>query len=110
MKLFRQVIFHRLRRFIISSIRIYIGFNGLACICLTFAHLKKLFHSSYQSFEIKFYIYRNILQIFVANIQVLFRRQIDWEKFTLNGIFFKQVAIQVYMCQFCVSLERKVLL
>ena len=32
------------------------------------------------------------------------------KKFTLNGsIFFKQLhrAIQVYMCRFCVSLERK---
>ena len=39
MKLFGEAIFLGLVRFVKSSIRFDIGFNGLACIFSTFAHL-----------------------------------------------------------------------
>ena len=39
MKLFRQAIFRGLVRFVKSSVRVDIGFNGSACIFSTFAHL-----------------------------------------------------------------------
>ena len=52
-------------------------------------------------------IHRNILQIFVADIWVFFRRQIDREKFALNGsILFKRLYVasqSLYvpvLCQF----------
>ena len=52
-------------------------------------------------------IYRNIMQIFFADIWVFFRRQIDQEKFTLNGsILFKRLYVtsqSLYvpvLCQF----------
>ena len=39
MKLFEQAIFRGLVRFVKSSVRVDIGFNGSACIFSTFAHL-----------------------------------------------------------------------
>ena len=80
-------------------------FNGSACIFSTFAHL------IYTSLlRLNSNIYQKILQIFFADIWVFFRRQIDKEKFALNGsILFKQLhlAIQVNLYWLCVSLERK---
>ena len=52
-------------------------------------------------------IHRNILQIFVADIWVFFRKQIDQEKFALNGsILFKRLYVATQslhvpvLCQF----------
>ena len=52
-------------------------------------------------------IHRNILQIFVADTWVFFRRQIDREKFALNGsILFKRLYVAIprlyvpVLCQF----------
>ena len=113
MKLFWQAIFRGLVRSVQFSVRVDIGFNGSACIFFhfcTFDILLNCFTVHANLLRLNSKIYRNISKIFIADIWVVFRRQKDREKFALNGSILSKrlhVASQVYMCRFCVSLERK---
>ena len=110
MKLFGQAIFRGLARFVKSSVRVDIGFNGSPCIFFhfcTFDILLNCFTVHTNLLRLRSSIHCNILQIFVADIWVFFRRQIDQEKFALNGsILFKQLYVasqRLYvpvLCQF----------
>ena len=93
MKLFGQAIFRGLARFVKSSVRLDIGFNGSACIFFhfcTFDNLLNCFTVLPNHLKLNSSTHRNILKIFVADRWVFFMRQIDREKFALNGsILFK---------------------
>ena len=82
MKLFGQAIFHGLVRFVKSSVRVDIGFNGSACTFFhfcTFDILLNCFTVHPNLLRLNSNIYCNIPQIFIADIWVFFKRQIDWE-------------------------------